>query len=193
MKTTVEQAAVNALASWLTRTLPKGVVVSSTWPEPTKVLPQKAVTILRAGAPEEEPLDPIVVGRVDTGPGTSLFTWRLRALRQPLQLDVWTKHTAARDDLLARLDEALNAGMGATLGASNADPFRHGVVVPLADGWSGTADCFFDRPEISDTPDAATRSEYRATVRGWAEVDLTLSALSARLALIRFLDLQSAP
>jgi hypothetical protein len=106
---------------------------------------------------------------------------------------VWTKHAAARDDLLARLDEALNTGMGATLGVTNADPVRHGVVVPLADGWAGTADCFFDRPEVNDTPDAATRSEYRATVRGWAEVDLTLTAPSARIAIIRFAGLTDKP
>ncbi|MGH7297809.1 MAG: hypothetical protein ACRELB_22915 [Polyangiaceae bacterium] len=193
MKVTVEQAAVNALGQWLTGALGKAVTVSTTWPEPSKNLPAKAVTILRAGAPEEEPLDPIIVDRVDTGPHTSLFTWRLRALRQPLQLDVWAKHAPARDDLLARLDEALNAGMGATLGATNADPFRHGVVLPLADGWSGTADCYFDRPEVADTPDAATRSEYRATLRGWAEVDLTLTAPSARLAVVRFVGLTDTP
>ena len=193
MKTSVEQAAVNALGSWLTRALPKGVVVSTTWPEPTKPLAAKAVTILRAGAPDDDPLDPIIVARVDTGPHTSLFTWRLRALRQPLQLDVWAKHPAARDDLLARLDEALNAGMGATLGALNADPVRHGVVVPLGDGWTGAADCFFNRPDVSDAPDAAARGEYRATLRGWAEVDLTVTAPSARLAVIRFLNLTDRP
>jgi hypothetical protein len=195
VKVSVEQAAVNALASWLVRSLGSDVKVSTHWPEPSQKLPAKAVTILRAGAPDEEPLDPIVVARVDPGtsPPTSLFTWRLRALRQPLQLDVWARHAPARDDLLARLDEALNTGMGATLGALNADPFRHGVVVPLADGWTGAADCFFDRPEVNDTPDAATRSEYRATVRGWAEVDLTLTAPSARLAVIRFLHLSDRP
>jgi hypothetical protein len=127
---------------------------------------------------------------VDTGPNTSLFTWRMRALRQPLQLDVWTRHHAARDALLADLDVALNVGMGETLGAKNADPVRHGVVVPLGDGWSGTADCFFDRPDVFDTPDAAARSEFRATVRGWADVDLTITAPSARLAVIRFLELR---
>jgi hypothetical protein len=192
-KVTVEQAAVNALGSWLGRCLGSTVTVSPHWPEPTKKLPPKAVTILRAGPPEEEPLDPIIVGRQDTRPHTSLFTWRMRALRQPLQLDVWARHAPARDDLLARLDEALNAGMGATLGVTNADPFRHGVVLPLADGWSGTADCFFDRPEVSDTPDAAARSEYRATLRGWAEVDLTLTAPTARIAVIRFLRLTDTP
>lgn len=192
MKVTVEQAVVNALGSWLARSLGKSVAVSTQWPEPTRKLPAKAVTILRAGAPDEEPLDPIVVARIDTGPHVSLFTWRMRALRQPLQLDVWARHHAARDELLAELDVALNAPMSATLAAVTSDPVRHGVVVPLGDGWTGTADCFFDRPEVSDTPDAAARSEYRATLRGWADVDLTITAPSARLAVIRFLDLREA-
>ena len=191
MNVSVEQAAINALAAWLARSLGSDTAVSTHWPEPSKKLPARAVTILRAGAPEEEPLDPIIVGRVATGPHTSLFTWRLRALRQPLQLDIWARHHAVRDDLLARLDVALNAGMGATLGVVNADPVRHGVVVPLGDGYAGTADCYFDRPEVFDTPDAALRSEFRATARGWAEVDLTVTAPSSRIAVIRFLDLSA--
>jgi hypothetical protein len=192
VKVSVEQAAVNALGSWLSRSLGALVAVSTKWPEPSRKLPERAVTVLRAGPPEGEPLDPIVVERVDTTAHSSMFTWRLRAIRQPLQLDVWTRHHAVRDELLAELDVALNAGMGATLGAANADPLRHGVVVPLADGWTGTADCFFDRAELSDSPDAATRSEYRATLRGWTDVDLTITAPSARLVVVRFLDLQSA-
>jgi hypothetical protein len=191
MKTSVEQAAVNALGSWLERALGNAVAVSTKWPEASKKLPERAVTILRAGPPEGEPVDPIVVGRVDTGPHTSMFTWRLRALRQPLQLDVWARHHAVRDELLAELDVALNTGIGATLGARSADPVCNGVVVPLGDGWTGTAYCFFDRAELADSPDAATRHEFRATVRGWTDVDLTITAQSARLAVIRFLDLQS--
>lgn len=191
-KVSVEQAAVNALGSWLSRALGPGVVVSTRWPEPSKKLPERAITILRAGPPEGEPVDPIVVGRADTGPHTSLFTWRLRALRQPLQLDIWARHHAARDEMLAELDVSLNVGMGATIGAASADPVRNGVVVALGDGWTGTADCYFDRPDVFDSPDAATRSEYRATARGWTDVDLTITAPSARLAVIRFLDQQSA-
>ena len=190
MKVTVEQAAVSALGAWLARCLGSSVAVSTQWPEPTKKLSAKAVTILRAGPAQSEPLDPVIVGRTDTGPHTSLFTWRMRALRQPLQLDVWARHHAARDALLAELDVALNAPMGATIGALNAEPVRHGVVVPLGDGWTGAADCFFDRPDVSDTPDAAARGEYRATLAGWAEVDLTVTAPSARIAIIRFQQLQ---
>jgi hypothetical protein len=192
MKVSVEQAAVNALGAWLSRTLGAGVVVSTQWPEPSKKLPERALTILRAGPPESDPVDPIVVGRVDTDAHTSMFTWRLRAVRQPLQLDVWARHHAVRDELLAELDVALNTGMSATLGATGADPVQNGVVVLLGDGWTGTAYCFFDRAELADSPDAATRHEYRATLRGWAEVDLTITAPSARLAVIRLLNLQTA-
>jgi hypothetical protein len=82
--------------------------------------------------------------------------------------------------------------MSATIGAPNTDPVRNGLVVPLGDGWTGTADCYFDRAEVFDSPDAAARSEYRASLRGFFDVDLTITAPSARLAVVRFRDLQSA-
>jgi hypothetical protein len=192
MKVSVEQAAVNALGSWLSRALGPAVVVSTQWPEPSRKLPERAVTILRAGPPEGEPVDPIVVGRIDSGTNTSLFVWKVRAVRQPLQLDVWARHHAARDELLAELDVVLNAGMAATLGIASADPVQNGVVVPLGDDWTGIAYGFFDGAEISDSPDAATRHEYRATLRGWTDVDLTITAPSARFAVIRLLNLQTA-
>jgi hypothetical protein len=182
----LEQAIANALARWLTIALGPDVTVDTRWPEPTTQLPPKAVTVLLAGPPDEEPLDPIVVGRFDTGPASARFTWRMRAMRQPLQIDGWSRYDLERDDLRQRLRTALNAGMGRTLGMVNAMPVGHGVVVPLADGWDGgVADCFFDRPHTIDTPDAVQRSEYRLTYRGWAEAMLTEVAESPRLVALR--------
>jgi hypothetical protein len=109
----------------------------------------------------------------------------MRAIRQPLQLDVWTAYDVERDDLKQRLRSALNAGMGRTIGAYNADPFRHGVVVPLADGWTGHADCFFDKPQATDTPDAVQRCEFRLTYRGVADAFLVERGESARIVAIR--------
>ena len=129
-----------------------------------------------------------MVGRVDTGPHTSLFTWRLRALRQPLQLDVWTKHAPPATTCSPGSTRPSTPGWARPSARRTRIPCATASSCPLADGWTGTADCYFDRPEVNDTPDAATRSEYRATVRGWAEVDLTISAPSARIAVIRFLD-----
>jgi hypothetical protein len=183
MVVSVEQAAANALGRWLASQLPPAeVTVDTRWPEASVDMPAKAITILLAGPPEEEPLDPIVVAEAPIDATHAMFTWRISALRQPLQMDVWTRYDPDRDDLLARLRPLLNAGMRATLGAYNANPVRHGIVLPLADGWDGTADCFFDRPDRFDSPVAVQRCEYRAVYRGWADVDLTITAPSARLA-----------
>lgn len=182
--TSVEQAIANALARWLASSLGPDVVVDSRWPEPSRRLPPRAVTVLLAGPPDEDPLDPIAVGRTDVSPTRALVTWRLSALRQPLQIDAWATTDLGRDDLRQRLRSALRAGMGRTIGAFNAEPFRHGVVVPLADGWTGHADCFFDKPQITDTPDAVHRCECRLTTRGVAEAFLTETGETARLVAI---------
>ena len=118
----------------------------------------------------------------------ALFTWRVAALRQPLQMDVWTRYDLERDDLLARLVPLLNASTRDTIGERNADPVRHGVLVPLADGWDGYADCYFDKPDRFDSPGSAARSEFRAIYRGFADVDLTITAPSARIARIQLVQ-----
>lgn len=65
------QAALNALAAWLTANLPayapnaargsQGVEVSDRWPDHDKSLPERAVTVLLAGAPREEGTQPEVL------------------------------------------------------------------------------------------------------------------------------------
>lgn len=66
-----QQAAISALARWLTANLPayapdaargsQGVEVSDRWPDHDKDLPERAVTILLAGAPKEEGTQPEVL------------------------------------------------------------------------------------------------------------------------------------
>jgi hypothetical protein len=63
----VVQAAMNALAAWLTAGLPPyvdatqpGVLVSQEWPAPAAPLPLQALTILRAGDPREQTTQPEV-------------------------------------------------------------------------------------------------------------------------------------
>jgi hypothetical protein len=69
-----------------------------------------------------------------------------------------------------------------SLALVNADPVEHGLALLLADGWSGFVSYWFDEPAITDNPDAVQRSEYRATYRGWAAMQLTIDAESAHLA-----------
>lgn len=65
-----QQAALNALALWLTSNLPayapnaargsQGVEISDRWPDHDKELPERAVTLLLAGPPREEGTQPEV-------------------------------------------------------------------------------------------------------------------------------------
>src|SRR5438067_13223579 len=113
MTVPIEQAAQNALARWIAHELP-GVVVWDRWPEANVCLPPKAPGVLRAGARRDEPLDPEPVKGVDVAgaSGGSIFTWRMRACTQPLQLDIWAHSDVARGDLVARLEPVLNASKG---------------------------------------------------------------------------------
>lgn len=53
MAGTVEQAAVNALAAWLTVALPD-VTIRRRWPDDDKALPERAITILLTGKADDE-------------------------------------------------------------------------------------------------------------------------------------------
>ena len=89
----------------------RDVPVQDRWPEANVRLPAKTITVLRAGGRRDEALDPVPVKSVPVAgvPGRAVYTWRVRACTQPLQLDVWAHSDVARDDLLARLEPVLNA------------------------------------------------------------------------------------
>lgn len=114
---------------------------------------------------------------------TRIFFWMVATCRQPVQLDVWAAYPAWRDDIQTRLEPLLNVDTLAALKPSR-DPTRNGVLLALADGWTGTADFQFSAPQVIQTADAQMRSEYRLMYRGTAEFLLTVRAQSARLAQI---------
>lgn len=186
MAVSIEQAAQNALARWIARELPD-VPIGERWPEANVRLPARTITVLRAGSRRDEALDPVAIKSVAVvgSPRRALYTWRMRACTQPLQLDVWAHSDVARDDLLSRLEPVLNASRArslAPLRVAQADPVEHGLALLLSDGWEGFVSYWFDEPALTDTPDAVQRSEYRATYRGAAAMQLTLDAESPRLA-----------
>ncbi len=198
----IEQAAVNALKTFLQNNLPD-VVVSEEWPNPDEPLPEMAVTILRVGAREETKVDPTVIGSEPyfTGdppvehPVLRQFKWRVKLVRQPIQLDVWSCYQANRDDLHARLDELLNAGTLVTLSGAttlNSDEFRDGLLLQLGDGHSGFADYQFEGPDIDDTPVSAQRNEFRATRVGAVYAALTITKIQPRFSEIILLATDGA-
>jgi len=114
---------------------------------------------------------------------TRIYFWMVATCRQPVQLDVWAAFPVWRDDIQARLVPLLNVDTIAAQKPAR-DPTRNGVLVALADGWTGTADFLFTAPRVIQTADAQMRSEYRLMYSGTAEFLLTVRAQSARIAQI---------
>ncbi len=191
-KVTVQQAALNALATYLASEFAsESIQVEPRWPEPSVDLPDKVVTLITAGP---RVIDDVDVRKLDSiaelptpDPIVKLVTWELSGVMQPVQLDVWAKYDVDRDDILARLDESLNKGLGATLGQNNADPTRDGPLVALGNGWTGHADFTFDGPFLNDSPGQKSRHEFRATMRGEASMKLTTTSQTAKIAEIQLL------
>ncbi len=192
MSVSIEQACCNALKRWLVDKLPD-VTISEEWPNPDKPLPPKALTILRIGAREEVHIDPQLVDSepymVGTPPAEHpvlrTYRWAVKEIRQPVQLDVWSKYKLVRDDIDARLDEALHAGPAQTLGLAFADDFRDNIILPLADGHPGTVDCQFDGTEILDTPGDVQRDEFRSMRMGVLTAILTIKRQQPRMKVIK--------
>lgn len=184
----IQQAASNVLAAYL-RTELTDVTTDQRWPDASKALPAKAITILMSGPRTEEKFDPYLSSTtelVPADPAQARFTWAVANITQSLQLDIWSTYEVVRDDILARLDDSLHKGESHTIGTFNSDPYRHGVLLALGNGWTGNADFTFDAPQVDQTPDAVNKSEFRATLRGEARMVLTWTGQSARAASIQF-------
>lgn len=116
-----------------------------------------------------------------------VYVWRIRACEQPVQLDVWANYDASRDDIMARLEQALNAATGETTGDAMDDtPADNGVLLPLRaeDGWPGNVDFDFDRPRRTHAPGDQKQGQFRAIYMGKAEFFLLVKAQSPRMARI---------
>lgn len=170
MSVSVQQAANNALAAWLTAHLTGSPVVDARWADPTRILnggsaSQRpiSISVLLAGKYEDEYIDNIA--------GNAMVTTGMRLRRQPIQLDVWAAYDVDRDDLVAQLDTLLAGKAGPTADATTAAELGvidHGITLTLADGYSPTVAGFvFGVPAIVDTADSVGRSIYRATYAGF--------------------------
>lgn len=179
----IEQAAANALCTYLAAALGSGVSVESRWPEPEKELPDLGVTVLLAGEAQHQLVtstEPFSSQELVPPDATKKrYRWKVAEVVQPLQIDCWAKYDVKRDDLRARLEAALQAG-----DQTEDFPVPPGLDLALlpADGWEGTVEYIFQAFGNLDNPNAAQQSEWRATARGEAHVALYIDAVSARMA-----------
>lgn len=155
------------------------VTVSTRWPEADEKLPAMAITVLLAGTPNDQPLQPRLVSTRPTSGVSLLARWQVLERMQPLQLDVWAHYDVVRDALVAALDQVLN--LGSMRNSVPGDP----LVLDLADGWVGKSAFEFGGPSNQDGPNAVQASEFRATYAGSAAAVLYVDALTPKLATIR--------
>lgn len=184
----VEKAAIRALGRFLESCFAedpywagKGVVVSDHWPDSNN-LPEYSISILKAGARQDERQQALLVSSEVLDATTGLYTYRVAACEQPIQLDVWSTSEVGRESIEASLDDYLHRGERFTLGIETAQATRDGLLVALdpADGHTGFADCSFSGPSDADTGEAHSRSEFRSMYRGDISVELCVQARERR-------------
>lgn len=178
----IMQAIATALAAHLRTQIPTATI-EERWPEPGVALPAKAITVTLAGKVQYEPVNGEFIRCGDeVSPG--IFRWSLKAVRQALQIDVWTTSDVELEDLLEQLGRATHSGLGITLGQINADPFRDGLLLPLV-GFPSLCDYLFeDGPEVDESGERGIRREFRATQMCLASATYTVDAPTGKLALI---------
>lgn len=181
----IQQATASALQAYLQARMPD-VDVSDRWPNGDKRLPPKAISILMAGRRRDFEIQPHIVAIDNLTFNRGDYTWGIKFITQPLQLDVWATSDIDRDDILARLDDFLNAGATSLVGALNVDPVENGLILQLDSyGWPASiADYEIGGPYINDSPNSIARDEFRATVEIDASALLTVTRTSARQRLI---------
>lgn len=177
----VEDAACDALACYLRQQLAdvRDLKVASEWIGNARTLPPRAITIITAGDRQDEFCDAEVMEMQVLSPTRALYTWRLKDISQPLQLDVWATSRAHRADLLARLEGPLNRGM--SIVDPTATPIGPGLTLALGCGLGGYGDYVFDRPNRVDNADADQQHEFRAMYRGRVRCVVTYKFESPRL------------
>jgi hypothetical protein len=193
----VQQAAVTAFVAYLTVQLVAvfgegKVLVEDRFPEAGPPMFDKTlrrrVTVICAGEREDLFVQANVVRAKPISSSEKVrMGWRMKACRQPLQLDLWATTSVELQELMAEVDVALHQGPGVTLGLTNADPVRDGVLLALNPdtGHEGFTDVFFEGPSIVNDGAEQQQRECRAMYRGALDVDLVVEAISPTMARIK--------
>jgi hypothetical protein len=181
----LQQAAMNAIAAWLSSQL-SGITVEDRWASASEQLAHKTISLIMAGPRRDTLVPERILSYTGTGPTTTSSRWQVKACEQDFQLDIWAKTDAERDDMLARLDIALNAGSW-SFDPVWADPVGNGLLLPLVGDWADTTvSILWGNVMTNDEPEAVHRAEYRSTVLGTAHMMLAITKETAKQATINF-------
>lgn len=167
-----------ALAAYLAGAgIDADLVVSAGWPDPTKKLPAKALTVTIPGQPIEviEHAPRVWNWAPGSGDTTSPVRYSYGLARFGVQLDLWTAFAAVRDQLVPKVQAAVKRPSQVTLGTSDLPRLSHapGLVLRLTDFFGTPADVSFTAlPDIPEGSEVAQRAEWRAIWQGEASVYL---------------------
>lgn len=195
-KTSIEQAAITALQVFLQEQFDNDtsfkeldgvdrVWVRDEWPPAGDNLKAICISILAAGTRQDSHLTEEVVKQKNLPNNQGEFTWSIKAITQPLQLDIWALYDAHRKMVVDALDRYLNMGPLFTLGAGAIT--RDGPLLRMdpTSGHEGTADFTFDGPRPIDGEASAAEYQFRSLVSGQVDCELTFTATTARLARLK--------
>lgn len=117
-----------------------------------------------------------------------MYLWMLGARVQPVQIDIWTTHEAAREEMIGRVEQLVRQGAIQPEGPDVFEdyaPVGLGIAVDLGDDWPNASAAFdFEAPSRMDG--GAQSQEWRATYEGTVDVPLLAWGQTARLARARF-------
>lgn len=147
------------------------VTLYDRWPEATVPL-RRAVSVLLVGKPIDELTDPVLLDSTPVVGSDVLrdFLYRMGTVRQNIQINVWAVYDVDRDDIIQRLDDALNASDQLTIGDARAALMRVGLTLELGDGWTGRAEYLFDGADRDQTADKSQQAEMTAIYSGYVDV-----------------------
>lgn len=175
----IQQAGVNALVSHLRTQLPD-VTVEERWPDPQRKIRFPTITVLTSGPRRDLAIDFRDLSFNNIGDRVQ-FQTQVAAIEQPLQLDIWAHNQIERDDILARLDIALN------MDTLNPGEVMHGLNLIAGDDWIDTYfDYWFESPDPHDQEFTAIVEEWRARISGRAWGMLAIKRETARQTVINF-------
>lgn len=168
-----------ALANYLRTNLQAAwpnLVITENWPQPQKVFPPQALTVL---APLQgqviEYHQPVVWKVTGESGAAATIMYSYGKMEIPLQLDCWAQYESIRDDLASSLLPLLNQNVEVTLGTATLSNLglAPGLVLPIPTYSNITAEYVFDPvPSAIETSTGSMVSDWRYQWTGTATIYL---------------------
>lgn len=149
------------------------LIVNAFWPAPGQQLGDYTIAITAPGTPEVEYHAPLIESVTPGIAPAGTATYSFANVSVGMQLDVFTKTEATRDDLVEAVDRAINVPAVKSLNVTTLFPMLEGdggLVIVIPELLGMTFDFNFDATAtLYDDSDSVQQGEWRATWTGTAD------------------------